>query len=214
MPLLPTVRLQLSIPATTSSALPDPSTPPSDRAPPLGEVAAEAGPLPTNTRPPTGVDTRGMGLETFDGRGGVRTRKGSSRPPTISPEIWQMHSAKRKKEAIAEYLAEIAIASASDAAVATAVPGVASAEAGPAREDIPRLPRQFKTTLVEPHRDKTAWHPPCCIARKLSKGEMTSCPRARKALDAEWEKLRFLKRPHPTKGVGAWDEGVFAKQSL
>ena len=36
---------------------------------------------------------------------------------------------------------------------------------------------------------------------------MTSCPRATKALDAEWEKLRFLKRPHPTKGVGAWDEG-------
>ena len=36
---------------------------------------------------------------------------------------------------------------------------------------------------------------------------MTSCPRARKALDAEWEKLRFLKRPHPTKGVGALDEG-------
>ena len=36
---------------------------------------------------------------------------------------------------------------------------------------------------------------------------MDSCPRAKKALDAEWEKLRFLKRPHPTKGVGAWDEG-------
>ena len=26
-------------------------------------------------------------------------------------------------------------------------------------------------------------------------------------MDAEWEKLRFLKRPHPVKGVGAWDEG-------
>ena len=36
---------------------------------------------------------------------------------------------------------------------------------------------------------------------------MESCPRAKKALDAEWEKLRFLKRPHTTKGVGAWDEG-------
>ena len=36
---------------------------------------------------------------------------------------------------------------------------------------------------------------------------MESCPRARKALDAEWGKLRFLKRPHPTEGVGAWDEG-------
>ena len=48
---------------------------------------------------------------------------------------------------------------------------------------------------------------PCCIARKLSKKEMESCPRAKKALDAEREKLRFLKRPHPVKGLGAWDEG-------
>ncbi len=36
---------------------------------------------------------------------------------------------------------------------------------------------------------------------------MESCPKAREALDAEWEQLRILKRPHPTKGVGAWDEG-------
>ncbi len=30
---------------------------------------------------------------------------------------------------------------------------------------------------------------------------MDSCPRARKALDAEWEKLRFLKRPIPLKAL-------------
>ena len=36
---------------------------------------------------------------------------------------------------------------------------------------------------------------------------MKSCPKAKKALDAEWEKFRFLKRPHPLKGFGAWDEG-------
>ena len=36
---------------------------------------------------------------------------------------------------------------------------------------------------------------------------MAPCPKARKALDAEWEKLRFLKRPHPVKGLGVWDEG-------
>jgi hypothetical protein len=59
----------------------------------------------------------------------------------------------------------------------------------------------------EPHRERYVWHPPGCSARKLSKKEMASCPRARKALDAEWEKLRFLKRPDPGKGVGAWDEG-------
>ncbi len=36
---------------------------------------------------------------------------------------------------------------------------------------------------------------------------MSADPRAKAALDAEWEKLRFLKRPHPCKGHGAWDEG-------
>ena len=154
-----------------------------------------------------------MGLETFDERGGVRSRKGSTRPPTISPELWQLHTARKKKAAIAEYLAGLAAASAAAAAVAAAAPGVASVGAGPVCEGVPRLPRQFPTSLVEPHRDKNTEHSPCCIARKLSKGEMTSCPRARKALDAEWETLRFLKRPHPTKGVGAWDEGVSAKQN-
>ena len=64
--------------------IPDPSTPSTDLAPPVGEVTAEAGPLPTNTRLPTGIDTRGMGLETFSGRGGVRTRKGVNTPPPLS----------------------------------------------------------------------------------------------------------------------------------
>jgi hypothetical protein len=36
---------------------------------------------------------------------------------------------------------------------------------------------------------------------------MDACPKARKALSAEWEKLRFLKRPHPVQGQGAWGEG-------
>jgi hypothetical protein len=36
---------------------------------------------------------------------------------------------------------------------------------------------------------------------------MDACPKARKALNAEWEKLRLLKRPHPVQGQGAWDEG-------
>ncbi len=32
-------------------------------------------------------------------------------------------------------------------------------------------------------------------------------------MDAEWEKLRFLKRPHPVKGDGAWDEGTVREAS-
>ena len=61
--------------------------------------------------------------------------------------------------------------------------------------------------VIDPHREKNTQHPPACIARKLTKKEMSTDPRAKIALDAEWEKLRFLKRPHPTKGHGAWDEG-------
>ena len=140
--------------------------------------------------------------------------KGQPDPHIIPPELWQTISAKRKKEAIREY--ERDPAAATVAAVATFIPdGAVSTQVAPSTtgptytddSDVPRLPREFESSVPEPHRDKNAWHPPGCIARKLSKKEMTSCPRARKALDAEWEKLRFLKRPHPTKGVGAWDEG-------
>ena len=74
-------------------------------------------------------------------------------------------------------------------------------------DDLPRLPREFEA-LREPHRERHgSWHPPGCIARKLSKREMDACPKARKALVSEWEKLRFLKRPSPVKGEGAWNEG-------
>ena len=41
---------------------------------------------------------------------------------------------------------------------------------------------------------------PCNIARQLSKKDMESCPKARKALDAEWE------HSEPLNGLGAWDE--------
>ncbi len=64
-------------------------------------------------------------------------------------------------------------------------------------DDLPRLPGEFEA-LREPHRERSGtWHPPGCIARKLSKKEMDACPKARKALDAEWEKLSFRKRPDP-----------------
>ena len=36
---------------------------------------------------------------------------------------------------------------------------------------------------------------------------MEVCPKVKKAPDAAWEKLIFLKRPHHVKGLGAWDEG-------
>ena len=101
-----------------------------------------------------------------------------------------------EEHALAEYEAELAAAAASS----SAAPAIFL-------DAVPRLPLDDGPDEKEPHRDRKTWHPPCCIARTLSRKEMESCPKARKALDAEWERLRFLKRPHPTKGVGAWDEG-------
>ena len=101
-------------------------------------------------------------------------------------------------------------ASPTDVTAVSAQAGPTNVEFGPAlaaHSEAPRLPGGFEPSVREPHREKNAWHPPRCIARRLSKKEMDSCPRARRALDAEWEKLRFLKRPHPVKGGGSWDEG-------
>ena len=51
----------------------------SDGNPPAGAM------LPAYTGIAPGTDTRGMGLESFPGRGKVRKRKGTTRPPTIPP---------------------------------------------------------------------------------------------------------------------------------
>ncbi len=62
----------------------------------------ELGSPPTDPSPlqgglvPSG-DTRGLGLETFPGRGPTRKWTGSTRPPNIPSELWQTSSAKMMK---------------------------------------------------------------------------------------------------------------------
>ena len=68
--------------------------PPADPSPPQGGLSSANGLA-------FGTDTRGLGLETFDGRCSVRMRKGATRPRSIPPEVWQRYSKKRKLEAIA-----------------------------------------------------------------------------------------------------------------
>ena len=85
-----------------------------------------------------------------------------------------------------------------------------STPAAPASSGVPNLPRTTEPTPTA-HRDEIAEEPtqvnPACIARKLSRKEMGTCPKAKKRpLDAEWEQPRTLKRPYPAKGFGAWDE--------
>ncbi len=149
------------------------------------------------------------------GSGSVVKSARTTRPPTIPPEVWTTSSPGEEKDTIEVYLAQLADDKLEYAEIAAPASMSLSAPAEKIMtdwqaslltgDDIPMLPREFAS--LEPHREHNAWHPPGCIARKLSKKEMDACPRARKALDAEWEKLRTLKRPHPVKGHGAWDEG-------
>jgi hypothetical protein len=63
----------------------------------------------------------------------------------------------------------------------------------------------------EVHREKTAPYMPTfpsCIARKVPRNEYSKNPKAKAAMDAEWNKLRTLKRPDlKDKRTGAWYEG-------
>ncbi len=58
---------------------------------------------------PPGTDTRGMGLESFDGRGPVRKSKGATRPPTIPPAVWGKASPKIQAAAINTYVEQLAV---------------------------------------------------------------------------------------------------------
>ena len=149
-------------------------------------------------------------METFTGRGdsgAVRLSRGTMRPPNISPGLWQISTRKQKKAAIADYKIELEAARLAAEEVAAAHAAAAPSadtecwSAMAAHSVVPRLPSVDEPAQTEPHRDQNAQCYPCCTARKLSRKEMEACPRARKALDAEWEKLRFLKRPHPTKAL-------------
>jgi hypothetical protein len=132
---------------------------------PITLLPAEAAPrgelLSANT------DTRGLGLETFAGRGGVRKSKNTSRPPYIMPELWGKYSKKKKDIAIAEYeqeLADTAAAARSPPREAAAAAisdvrlpspeGVVPVPACAAESVVPMLPREFRPTEQGPHRVK------------------------------------------------------------
>ncbi len=67
---------------------------------------------------PPGTDVRGMGLESFDGRGRAAKSATANRPPTIPPELWQKTSPNGKKDAIKDYLAQLAADKAAHAIIA------------------------------------------------------------------------------------------------
>ena len=51
--------------------------------------------------PGSSHDTRGLGLETFEGRnatGNVGKRKGTPRPPYVSPELWKAFTRKKERK--------------------------------------------------------------------------------------------------------------------
>ncbi len=75
-----------------------------------------------------------MGLESFDGRGPVRKSAGTTRPPTIPPEVWQSYSPDNKAEAIKEYIAQLASDAAAFGGVAAPATGVTSESSGSPRQ--------------------------------------------------------------------------------
>ncbi len=141
---------------------------------------------------PPGTDVRGMGLEYFEGRGAVAKNARTTRPPTIPPELWTKTSPSEKGDAIKVYLAQLAADKAAHAIIAAPALGLTTGKPGEfltgshasllTDDDIPRLPGEF--AALEPHLDRGTWYPPGCIARTLSKKEMDTCPRARRALYA------------------------------
>ncbi len=111
------------------------------------------------------------------GRTGENKQK-VHRAPEVSPELWRTSTAKQKAEAIASYKAE---------------PEPERGPAAAADSGVRRLRRINGAVENGLHRDKIAEEPtkdyPCRIARKLFRKEMDTCPKAKKALDAEWENL-------------------------
>ena len=109
-----------------------------------------------------GTDTRGLGLETFAGRGdsgAIRLSKGTTSPPDISLVLWQISTRTQKKAAIADYKIELEaarlVAEEVAAAHAAAAPSAETEcwSAMAATSDVPRLPREYEPAQTEPHRD-------------------------------------------------------------
>ncbi|MCP3881916.1 MAG: hypothetical protein GY701_26530, partial [Sulfitobacter sp.] len=120
----------------------------------------------------------------------------TDRPIGVHPELWRALSPNERKEIIAD----IAKKSAES-------PAPAGSPAAAVIAAIPRLPRDELSTS---HRDKLqsavlAASLPGAVARKVSRSEFSSNPDAKAAMDAEWTKLRFQKRPNSSK-KGVWDE--------
>ncbi len=84
----------------------DEPRPPGSSGDGLGGLGSSLAPGPVPGPPmapfyglPPGTDTRGLGLESFDGRGPVRKSAGTTRPPTIPPEFWGTYAPATQKTA-------------------------------------------------------------------------------------------------------------------
>ena len=75
----------------------------------------------------------------------------------------------------------------------------------------PRMP--CATARPSAHREKTSAHGlfNACVARPVKPAEVKTNPKARAAMQTEWERLRKVKRPDGTHGV--WDEAAVQEWS-
>ena len=218
-----------------------PGAPPVGSRPSVGEAAAETsaevslaeGDAGGDLQHPTVARAEGASSsggqkdkDVYDVPGGqmvygrfVRKYKGTTRPPDIWPELWQMMTPRQRERAIEQHEKRKSSSAHPDADVVGLVCGEKSPAPGPTTtamelvcggkppapclrtegedELVPAMPVSTGRNL---HRDRLPdfeWPFSACVARPVSKKEVASNPKALKAVLSEWEKLR---------AAGCWDE--------
>ena len=142
-----------------------------------------------------------------DGGRNPRKYKGTTRPPQIWPEVWQMLSKKQKQAEIDKYQQSLRESQIAAPALTHQEYDSENIDVEPMLQELlsnidfsapefPRVDQPMNTT----HRPKNPSHSypfSALVARPVGKKEIAVEPKAQLALDVEWEKL--VK-------AGVWDE--------
>ena len=137
----------------------------------------------------------------------ARKYKGTTRPPQIWPEVWQMLSKKKKLEEIAKYQQSLKESHIAAPALTHQENDLENVDVEPMLQELlanidfsaPEFPR-VDQSMNSTHRPKNPSHSfpfSALVARPVGKKEIAVEPKAQLALDSEWDKL--VK-------AGVWDE--------
>ena len=126
----------------------------------------------------------------------VRYKTGALRPPDFTPLDWQRLPASVKKEILAGKVkvgtAAACVATDSESEASTDADSTSSRELSDSKVSY-KFPKMPVVRDKQEHRSKVPDGTPlfsACVARSVGKREIMSNPGAKKAMDAEWDKLR------------------------